>query len=483
MTVEDRQRLCEAWSANSVGSTTEHVSVVLPSFSLGETVVSHYATRLAALEHRYLLASLMLHRIETCEMVFLACQRPDDVVLEYYLALVAPELRESVRRRLRIVTVDDTSGRAVAAKLLDQPAVLDELRAHLDGRVAMLEPWNVTADEVGLARRLGIPVNGTSPDLWPLGFKSAGRRIFTRAGVPVPLGFEDVREVGEARAAIERIRTEHPDSAGVVIKHDNSGAGDGNHVIRFDAGPDLAACLAAMPAWFVHDLEDGGVVEELIAGEGFSSPSVQVDITPYGEVQVLTTHEQVLGGESGQVYMGCRFPADPAYAAELARHGEAVGRVLAKEGAVGRFGVDFVAVRSGDAWRIYALEINLRRGGTTHPFCVLRHLGPGRYDGPTGTWVTHDGTSRVYRSTDNLVDPSWHGLEPAAAIEAVRAAGLDWDQETRTGVVLHMLSGLAIDGRMGLTAVARDDVESARLFAATQEAIQQRASRRSPGAH
>jgi len=476
MTIEERRRLCEAWSANSVGSTTEHVSVVLPSFSLGETVVSHYAKRLAALEHRYLLASLMLHRIETCEMVFLACQRPDDVVLEYYLSLVAPELRESVRRRLRIVTVDDTSGRAVAAKLLDQPAVLDELRTHLDGRLAMLEPWNVTADEVGLARRLGIPVNGTSPDLWPLGFKSAGRRIFAQAGVPVPLGFEDVHELGEARAAIDRIRAEHPDSAGVVIKHDNSGAGDGNHVIRFETGPDVAACLAAMPAWFVHDLEEGGVVEELIAGEGFSSPSVQVDITPYGEVQVLATHEQVLGGESGQVYMGCRFPADPGYAAELARHGEAVGRVLAKRGAVGRFGIDFVAVRDGDGWRIFALEINLRRGGTTHPFCVLRHLAPGRYDGPTGTWITQDGTTRVYRSTDNLVDPSWQGLEPAAVIDAVRAAGLDWARETRTGVVLHMLSGLSIDGRMGLTAVARTDAEAERLFEATRSAVLVRAS-------
>jgi hypothetical protein len=476
MSIEDRQRLGEAWSANTVGSTTEHVSVVLPSFSLGETVVSHYATRLAALEHRYLLASLMLHRIETCEMVFLACERPDDVVLEYYLSLVAPELRESVRRRLRIVTVEDTSGRAVAAKLLDQPAVLDELHSYLDGRVAMLEPWNVTADEVGLARKLGIPVNGTSPDLWPLGFKSAGRRIFARAGVPVPLGFEDVRDLAEARSAIERIRAEHPEAAGVVIKHDNSGAGDGNHVIRFDSVPEVDTDLAAIPAWFVHDLEEGGVVEELIAGDGFSSPSVQVDITPYGDVQVLTTHEQVLGGESGQVYMGCRFPADPGYAAELARHGEAVGRVLAKEGAVGRFGVDFVAVRDGSQWRIYALEINLRRGGTTHPFCVLRHLAPGRYDGPSGTWVAQDGTPRVYRSTDNLVDPSWHGLEPAAVIEGVRAAGLDWDRETRTGVVLHMLSGLAIDGRMGLTAVGRTDAEAERLFEATRATVQLRAS-------
>ncbi len=476
MAIDDRERLCEAWDAYRVGSTTDHVIVALPSFSLGETVVSHYASRLAALEHRYLVASLMLHRITTCEMVFLACQQPDDLVLEYYRSLVDPALRESVRRRLRIVTVDDDSGRAVAAKLLDQSELVESLRADLHGRLALLEPWNVTADEVELARRLDVPVNGTSPALWPLGFKSAGRRIFARAGVPVPLGSEDVHQVAEATAAIDRIRTEHPRAAGVVIKHDNSGAGDGNHVIRFDSGPDVAASLAAIPAWFLQDLEQGGVVEELITGEGFSSPSVQVDITPFGEVQVLSTHEQVLGGESGQVYLGCRFPAASEYAAQLASYGEVVGRVLAQEGAVGRLGIDFVAVHNDAEVALYALEINLRRGGTTHPFCVLRHLVPGRYDGPTGRWVADDGSTRSYWSTDNLVDAGWTGLEPARVIEAVRAAGLDWDRSTGTGVVLHMLSGLAVDGRMGLTAIAHTDQEAGRMLEATREAVQLTAS-------
>jgi hypothetical protein len=268
--------------------------------------------------------------------------------------------------------------------------------------------------------------------------------------------------------AAERIRQEHPSAAGVVVKHDNSGAGDGNWVIRFDR--DLDASLEELPEWYVRDLRLGGVVEELLVGD-VTSPSVQVDITPYGEVRVVSTHEQVLGGPSGQVYIGCRFPAASAYAAELARYGEAVGRVLAKEGALGRFGIDFMAVRTHGAWTLYALEINLRRGGTTHPYLVLRHLAPGRYDGPSGRWITEDGTARVYWSTDNLVDPAWQGLPPSTVIEAVRAAGLEWDPVTRTGVVLHMLSGLAIDGRIGLTAIAHDDDEAERMFAATRIAI------------
>ena len=111
--------------------------------------------------------------------------------------------------------------------------------------------------------------------------------------------------------------------------------------------------------------ERGGVVEERIAGEEFRSPSVQMRVTPLGELEVLSTHDQVLGGPSGQAYLGCRFPADPAYATTITREAVKVGERLAEEGVIGRFAVDFVAVRAEGAWDPYAIELNLRKGGTT----------------------------------------------------------------------------------------------------------------------
>ena len=53
---------------------------------------------------------------------------------------------------------------------------------------------------------------------------------------------------------------------------------------------------------------------------------------------------------------------------------------LAGEGALGRFGIDFVSVRRGDRWESVAIEINLRKGGTTHPFLMLQFLTGGAYD-------------------------------------------------------------------------------------------------------
>ncbi len=471
-------RLGAAWSMNRPGGSP-HVLVLLPSFSLGESLLSHYASRIPALEHRYLLATLMLPRFESCELVFICSEAPSSEVLDYYLELASASRRTDCRERLRILAVDDLSHRSVAEKLLDRPDLVRRLRAMIGGRPAFIEPWNVTDHEVAIATRLDVPINGTMPALWPLGFKSAGRRLFREAGVPTPAGREGVRSVDDFCAAVAAIRVERPDALGVVVKHDDSGAGDGNLVVelcdvtgRQLTDAEIRSQLEAAPGWYRADLAHGGVVEELITGAAAASPSVQIDISPYGDVSVLATHEQVLGGTTHQIYSGCRFPADPAYSPELASHGLAIGRSLAASGIVGRVSADFMAAMDGSGrWSLYALEINIRKGGTTHPYAALRHLVPGRYESGLGTWSAVDGTSRCYASTDNLVDPSWLGLPPAGVIRALADSGLQFDRRTGTGVVLHMLSCLAVDGRLGLTAIGLTPDHAQTLYDETARTI------------
>ena len=472
-------RLGDALLANRPGSEIDHVLVVLPSFSIGESTLAHYAARIPSLEHRYLNALLIAGRITDCHVLYISSRPPDPAIVDYYVSLMPAAVRDSVRSRMTLVDIDDGTVRSVASKLLDHPERFDEIRRVIDGRPALIEGWNVTEMEVRLALALGVPINGTRPGLRHLGFKSEGRRLIRRAGVPVPDGSEDVRSTDDVIEAVEALRASRPSLAAIVIKHDDSGAGDGNAVI--DLGPMaespdprawLRAQVEALPDWYRDDLAHGGIVEERIAGERFTSPSAQVDIRPDGRVIVLATHEQVLGGQSGQVYLGCRFPADPAYAPRLAEHATSIGEELAKAGAIGRFSVDFVvaADRPGD-WRVYALEINLRKGGTTHPYAALRNIVPGRYDPGLGRWITDDGGTRCYSATDNLVDPAWAGLAPARVIAAVAEAGLQFDPESGTGVVLHMLSGLAIDGRFGLTAIGKSPDEAGRMHEGARAAV------------
>src|SRR5262249_37801499 len=137
------------------------------------------------------------------------------------------------------------------------------------------------------------------------------------------------------------------------------------------------------------------------------------------------------------------------------------GRRLAREGAIGRAAVDFVAVRDGAAWRTYAVEINLRCGGTTHPNFALTALTDGRYDPLATEYRTRNGDLKYYAATDHLDSPAYRSLTPDDLLDVVSERGLGWDAERETGVVLHMVTALAVAGRIGLTAIG-DTLEDAR---------------------
>ena len=141
-------------------------------------------------------------------------------------------------------------------------------------------------------------------------------------------------------------------------------------------------------SYLEHVVKGGAIVEGLIRGRALHSPSAQLRVTPLGEVEILSTHDQILGGPTGQSYIGARFPADSAYARPIMREAKKVKRRLARERVIGRFAIDFVVVQTQDRqWQPYAIEINLRKGGTTAPFLILQYLTDGQYDALAGVFL------------------------------------------------------------------------------------------------
>jgi len=208
--------------------------------------------------------------------------------------------------------------------------------------------------------------------------------------------------------------------------------------------------------------ERGGIVEERIRGAEVRRPSVQMQITPEGDVELLSTHDQLLGGPCGQSYRGCTFPADAAYARDITAMAGAVGCELAALGVVGRCAVDFVTTRARDGrWRSYCIELNLRKGGTTHPYLLLEQLVGGAYDATSATYVAADGTPKYYVATDHLDVPV--GSMDATALTRLTRRHLRFDHASGTGVVLHMLSSAAA-GRLGFTAIADTARDAQRLY-------------------
>ncbi len=107
------------------------------------------------------------------------------------------------------------------------------------------------------------------------------------------------------------------------------------------------------------------------------------------------------------ILQGCRFPADAAYRMDIQRDALRVGQVLHEAGVIGRLAVDFICTQADDgSCKHYAIETNLRLGGTTHPMMLLRMLTDGRYDPDTGLYLTPRDEPQFYVATDTMRSPS-----------------------------------------------------------------------------
>jgi len=387
----------------------EQTVVVVPSLTLdgGEGVklrgARHYEERL--------LCPLMLLRLPRTRVVYVTSQPVAGTIVDYYLHLLPGVPVEHARRRLTLLACHDGSAR-------------------------------------------------------PLSTKSGSREAFRRAGVPMPPGFERLRDVEDVVAALVELRRLDPTLRRAVVKREEGFSGEGTAVFRCDGAP-----ATGLGAWvrrelprrlrpeaagesaerFLARLTDvGGVAEALLEGEATRSPSAQCRIDPLGGVRVISTHEQVLGGPTGQIFLGCTFPALPESRATLHEAALRVAEVLKRDGVLGRFGVDFVAVRGADgAWTHHAIEINLRKGGTTHPYLMLQFLTDGAYDVATGSYRTATGQPCHYFASDNLQDPAYVGLTPDDLIDIAVDNGLHFDAASQQGVVFHLIGALSEHGKLG----------------------------------
>jgi hypothetical protein len=476
-----QERMPAVWDAMRLDLEDESV-VVVPSVTLDQTKPGA-GSMAQAFEERFLFLLLLL-RQPRLRMIYVTSTPIKPSIIEYYLALLPGVIPSHAMARLSLVSIDDSSPLPLSEKLLSRPRMLSKIAAMIPNRQRChLLPYNTTGLERDIALTLGVPMYGADPRLADLGSKTGCRRLFAEEGVPHPLGMEDLHSFEEVTDAIVRMLQERPSISEVIVKLNEGVSGAGNALVDLrgtaeTSGSDRHSLVAQRVRSMQLELantpttvyeakfeENGGIVEERIVGEDLRSPSVQLRIRPDRSVELLSTHDQLLGGASGQSYLGCIFPADPAYSRLISEPALRIGERLAKEGALGRFALDFVVKmdNAGD-WSAYAIELNLRRGGTTHPFLTLQFLTDGSYDGASGQFLLPGGEQRHLVATDHLERDELRALAVDDLFDIVARHGLHFDQSRQTGVVFHMISSLTEHGRIGVTAVGQSPDEAMRIY-------------------
>jgi hypothetical protein len=484
-----QSRLRDKWKCidGDESDTSDIDILVIPSLSLDQRELKkvegyeHYEERL--------LFSLIRLWNPRNRLIYVTSVPLHPSIIDYYLQLLPGIPFSHARNRLLLLSTYDTSLKPLSQKILERPRLLQHIQQALRIDKSFMICYNSTGFEAQLSLKLGVPLYAAAPDLQIWGTKSGSRQIFAEAEVPCPDGSELMWNTQDLAEAAALLWEREPTLQRMVVKLNEGISGEGNalldlrptipeiappkashqeRVAKITENFDKMSFQAKQETWSTFSAriaELGAIVEAFVEGEVKLSPSVQGRITPTGEVEILSTHDQILGGPDGQIFLGCKFPADEDYRLQLQQLGLQVGRKLAQKGALERYGVDFIVVKQDDGnWDIQAIEINLRKGGTTHPFMTLKLLTNGRYEPSTGLFYSQQGRPKYYIATDNLQKDRYKGLLPNDLMDIIATHRLHFDTGTETGTVFHLMGCLSEFGKLGLTSIGDSPQQAEEIY-------------------
>jgi len=484
----------QLWQSVDIFDQDDYDILVIPSFSVDQQVGDKVAGFLHYEER--LLFSLIRLRNPLTRVIYITALPLCPIVIDYYLQLLPGIPFSHARDRLLLISTYDGSLKPLTQKVLDRPRLVEKIKRALRPNKSYMVCYNSTDLEQQLSLKLGIPLLAASPEVLKWGSKSGSRRIFAEAEIAHPDGSYTVINVEDLIQELYQLWQRQPDLKRIVVKLNEGFSGEGNALLDLrpiqEYSPkqkeeaETKAALAkqleqmnfqgARETWETFSgriPELGAIVEAFVEGEIKRSPSVQGYIRPSGEVEIVSTHDQILGGVDGQVYEGCYFPADADYRCELQELGLKVGEVLAAKGAIERYGVDFITVQDPETkvWDIQAIEINLRKGGTTHPFMTLRLLTNGTFDYDTGKFLSQQNQEKYYISTDNLQKKQYQGLLPNDLMDIIAQERLHFDSSSRTGTVFHLMGALSEFGKLGLTSIGNSLEEAQEIYDRVEDVL------------
>ena len=454
--------------------------VIIPGLSLDQSILSkikgiiHYEERM--------LCMLMLLRMPNTHIIYVTSIPIDPVIVDYYLHQLPGITGYHARQRLTLLSCFDASRKSLTEKILERPRLIERIRNSIPaGSFAHLSCFNVTCSERELAVKLQMSVYGCDPDLQYLSSKSSCRKIFRSCNINAADGFEDLYTEEDIITSLTKLKTQNPSALKGVIKINDGFSGEGNAIFYYEGAPengDLKGWIkdqlpgrlqiVASGVTYIDFIDKfnelGGIAEMFIEGHTKYSPSVQCRINPLGDIEIISTHDQLLGEDNGQVFIGANFPANAEYANSIAVLAHKISEELKQYGVMGRFSIDFVSVKENEGWKHYAIEINLRKGGTTHPYHMLQFLTDGKYDAANGIYYTANGQPRYYLCSDNLQSESYKGLTPYDLIDIMTLNDLLYNGSTQEGVMFHMIGALSQYGKLGVLCIGASPERAADYY-------------------
>lgn len=461
------------------------------SFNLSQVVgLNYYEERMLFL--------LFLLKYKRTKMIYVTSKGFNTDLFDYYVDLVADDEKEArkMKSRLTHIAVNHETDSAIPLtdRLLADKNALREIVEHISNKkTAVLRCYFPSKSERKLAVELGIPLFGSKEKFDFIGTKSGGRKVFRLAGLNVIPGYSYLENFSALSEAMAKLMKNYPYYKKMVIKLNEGASGRGNCVfnvkdflkendIEISINTNVEKLAQTIKKNFKQYLSFqqsgeesvsyirkfnklGGIVELFIDGNIKFSPSVQVSISASNQASIVSTHEQILGGPDKQKYLGCSFPSLPSHRKLITSEAKKVADWMAKKGMIGHFGIDFIVVKNENSNKIktYPIEINLRKGGTTHPFRIAYYLTRARYNNKEG--LLKCGKVPIhYLAMDLIESDKYCGSDPMKLVRLVRKSKISFNENTKKGALVYMPGLVQKYGKFGAICIGHSDEEAKILY-------------------
>src|SRR6185503_3433089 len=212
--------------------------VIIPSITMDEEILS----KISGINHyeERMLCMLMLLRMPRTNVIYVTSQPIDPVIIDYYLHMLPGITGYHALKRLTLLSCHDHSSKPLTQKILERPRLIQRIKEFIPpDHEAHMSCFNVTPLERSLAVQLQVPIYGCDPDLYELGSKSNGRKIFRESGLNVPPGFEDLHSEQDIIDGLAKMKEQNPALRKGVVKVNDGFSGDGNAIFSY-AGSEFA---------------------------------------------------------------------------------------------------------------------------------------------------------------------------------------------------------------------------------------------------
>jgi len=442
-----------------------------------------------------------------------------DEVRDYYTKLLSVAGVANASQRFRFIVPENYDRlrrtHSLATVLLYSPRALKRIQTFVGDRPAYIVPNLVGADDVRVSMKLQIPLLGPEDRISAtFSSKSGCKRLFAAAQVNMPPAAYDIYSEEDCFLALTRLVIRYPLVRRWLFKLDDEFGGRGhvcfdmatlncqNRIEAFnarypnaaelidkdeevaEAAEDLRltvkkelamkvpkkavlACSSVYKTWreYVEAFARSGGVIEACPSSVKASPSANVFIAPDGEMQLVSTQEQLFGIPfvcSATLCPMTSLPAGAVRAASLA-----IGKVCYSKGIIGNVGIDFVVFvdEATKSLRLWAVDLNIRMTSSLCGYRLFSFLTKGgNFNPKTGTFHTGsitDGSEgdsvdkkneRAYCHIDMLANPKLSEVQHTAFFNLCRLRGVSYDLKLMVGTAFKLIDSF-VCGAVGMISI------------------------------